>query len=190
MSQLAEMGVAIPDEFRGDMALAGEWKVVSERVIEEDETKPKDASAVGAVGVRKRKHNEADGDEDEEDKREFNHSHLTSKGWGSAMKQYPDPNTRDDEDLDALLESTKEIKKVKPSSSSESHTNLSAKPEKDETLQQKTDEALLPKKEEQEEDPQSNATPSAAPASTVKKEPNEAAPGIVFKKRKPKAMRK
>lgn len=51
LAQLAEMGVSIPEEFRPDMAMAGEWQVTSERIIEPEGEKKPDALA---LGVRKR----------------------------------------------------------------------------------------------------------------------------------------
>ena len=170
MAQLAEMGVEIPNEFRADMALAGDWKVVSERVIEDEETKQlkKDASTFGAVGVRKRKHGEqgdGSGEEEEEDGNP-GPAHLSSKTWGSVMKEYPD--RPGNEDLDALLESTREIK-AKPST-----TTANVKAEEGETAR----ESQL-KREENED-----------PSTAAKNPPKEAAPEVVFKKRKPKAMRK
>ncbi|KAM7199989.1 hypothetical protein V8F33_004163 [Rhypophila sp. PSN 637] len=48
LEQLAELGVAIPDELRGNMAMAGEWTVTSTRVIEDrDEENESDKRAVG-----------------------------------------------------------------------------------------------------------------------------------------------
>ncbi|KAK4214162.1 hypothetical protein QBC37DRAFT_284476 [Rhypophila decipiens] len=48
LEQLAELGVAIPDELRGSMAMAGEWTVTSTRVVEDrDEENESDKRAVG-----------------------------------------------------------------------------------------------------------------------------------------------
>jgi hypothetical protein len=95
MEQLAAMGVAIPEEYRRDMSIQGEWATVAERPVysrpvkstsddEDDDTK--------AFGVRKRKL------EDEEDK-----LNLAPKAWGSRLKSYPGASTNTEEDLDALL---------------------------------------------------------------------------------------
>jgi hypothetical protein len=84
MEQLAAMGVAIPEEYRRDMSIQGEWATVAERPVysrpikstsddEDDDTK--------AFGVRKRKL------EDEEDK-----LNLAPKAWGSRLKSYPGAN--------------------------------------------------------------------------------------------------
>ncbi|KAA8648633.1 putative formin binding protein [Aspergillus tanneri] len=102
MAQLADMGVAIPEEYRGDMALAGEWQTISETVIGLDADRQKSKLS---LGVRKRKH---EGDEEEEEaKKEA--ERFVSKAWGSRTRQYP--GAQDDTDLDELLASTKDIKK-------------------------------------------------------------------------------
>ncbi|THV64563.1 hypothetical protein D6C92_09015 [Aureobasidium pullulans] len=105
MEQLAAMGVAIPDEYRRDMSIRGEWSTVSETPIyskpvksasddEDDDTK--------AFGVRKRKL-----DEDDEDIK------LAPKAWGSRLKTYPGAKANDEEDLDALLSGATAKKEVK-----------------------------------------------------------------------------
>ncbi|KMU87580.1 hypothetical protein CIHG_05973 [Coccidioides immitis H538.4] len=65
MEQLAEMGVAIPEEFRPEMALAGEWKTVSETLV--TDSTGRDTAAM-VKGVRKRKlDGQEEGEEGEED---------------------------------------------------------------------------------------------------------------------------
>ncbi|BDD58431.1 hypothetical protein MPDQ_006518 [Monascus purpureus] len=180
MAQLAEMGIAIPDEFRGEMALAGEWKTVSEKVIQEKKKEPSSSSTPAAVGVRKRKHEGGDEDSEGEDPAP---TRFVSRGWGSALKQYP--GSKEDEDLDALLESTKEIKRVKPSVSDTPDAKNSDTPVKDEgqATVQETDEVPHVKKEE----PTDAAMTLTTAAETERK---EAVPEVIFKKRRPKAMRK
>ncbi|KAG0649631.1 WW domain-containing-binding 4 [Hyphodiscus hymeniophilus] len=88
LAQLAEMGVAIPDEFRPDMAMAGEWEVTSERIVEEHGKRKPDAMA---LGVRKRVPDEAEAEEIESKKRK----------WGSTYRSHP--AEEDDGELDSLL---------------------------------------------------------------------------------------
>ena len=57
MAQLADMGVAIPEEYRRDMALAGDWQTTSVKVIRDDNENGKPATK--SIGVRKRKASEA-----------------------------------------------------------------------------------------------------------------------------------
>ncbi|PYH79288.1 hypothetical protein BO82DRAFT_289272 [Aspergillus uvarum CBS 121591] len=205
MAQLAEMGVAIPDEFRGEMALAGTWQTVSEKVIngggEEGGSK-----AGRSVGVRKRKLEgdgvgDADVDEEEaEAKREA--ERFVSKGWGSSVRRYPGAK-EEDTDLDALLASTREIKRVKPSEVKvEADVDANPKTEKDAQPEEKESTKghfvpVKPKGEvqlaESDEAPtvkEEQAGGDASLETLQKTEAEEPAAGVVFKKRKPKVMRK
>lgn len=106
MEQLAEMGVAIPDEFRPELAMAGEWQTVSETPVFEP---GHDASAV-ARGVRKRK---LDGQEEEEEEAAgtaASEMGRPRKVRGSTFRNHPGTGG-DDEDLDALLTMTTGIKR-------------------------------------------------------------------------------
>lgn len=97
LQQLADMGVAVPEEFRRDLAMAGDWQVLSEtpvvKALKKEEgvdVKPE----ARAVGVRKRK---LEGDEEEEAGET-----VMRKGWGSTFKTYP--GARDEgAELEALL---------------------------------------------------------------------------------------
>lgn len=91
IAQLAEMGVAVPDEYRGEMALAGDWQIVSQKPVELQTQNEQDPSL--RVGVRKRKF---EGKEDGEEAGET----VKKKGWGSTTKEYP---SHVQEDLNALL---------------------------------------------------------------------------------------
>ena len=60
LAQLAEMGVAVPEDFRREMAMAGDWQTTSERLVyDNDFVKKEDGDDVKAdglnIGVRKRK---------------------------------------------------------------------------------------------------------------------------------------
>ncbi|KAL2809913.1 hypothetical protein BJX63DRAFT_403820 [Aspergillus granulosus] len=176
MAQLAELGVAIPDPYRGDMALAGDWQTVSEKVIraegEEEVQQP-------TLGVRKRKH---DLDEEEEEaKREA--EKFVSRGWGSATRRYP--GAQDDEDLDALLSSTKDVKKARISGA---ETEKGASTQKEAQADEGAPASKDPDQTQQSKADDSCEDKSSLPAAT--QEPEELTAGIVFKKRKPKAMRK
>ncbi|KAJ6171101.1 hypothetical protein N7470_000168 [Penicillium chermesinum] len=174
IAQLAEMGVAVPNEYRADLALAGNWQTVSEtKIMEPDEV------ATKSIGVRKRKLNEEEVDEEGEPLEQYEH-----KGWGSRMRSHP-VGRQDDDDLDALLASTTNLKKTKNPKTGMGNEEA-PKPE------------VLPKSEEAPE-----PTPEAASTIAIKTEEgvdtalptnetpaSESAPGVVFKKRKPKVMRK
>ena len=86
--QLAEMGIQVPDTYRGELAQASNWSVVSKPKVEE-------ASGEESLskGVRKRKLEE--GEELEQDVIQ-----QSRKAWGQSIKSYPG---QDSSDLDALL---------------------------------------------------------------------------------------
>lgn len=186
MAQLAEMGIAIPDEFRPDMAMAGEWQVTSERIIESEGEKKPDAIA---LGVRKREPGDADEEEIEAKK----------SRWGSAYRTHP--TEEDDGELDALLsnitrrsnapppkiEAEEDEKEIKDESRG------SGLPVKSLFGELGTDEPETPEKPKIKLEPSGDDLPipdtvqSLNP--TVKQEGEEAALGIVFKKRKAKNIR-
>lgn len=188
MAQLAEMGVAIPDEYRGDMALAGEWQTLSETKIEEIE------GAAKSIGVRKRKH---DGDEEDEDDESGNPSErLVSQGWGSRMRVYPGAqNDDDDEGLDALLASTRDLKKAKvplPDANLELSKSVEEpKPELASSVKKEEDAAESKDQETGSTTHVKTEEPSVLSITPTEEKPSvEDAPGPVFKKRKAKVMRK
>jgi hypothetical protein len=101
LAQLVEMGVAIPEQFRPEMALSGEWQTVSETIIqpgmkEEEDVKPDQK----IIGVRKRKYLAADIAEDDE---EGAGTATVRKQWGSTIKSYPGPEQHGEDRLEALL---------------------------------------------------------------------------------------
>ncbi|KAG5294922.1 U1 zinc finger domain-containing protein [Histoplasma ohiense] len=102
LAQLVELGVAIPEEFRPDLALAGDWKVVEETIAEE-KGHEQDPMAGLNIGVRKRKF---EGQEEEEAAGET----VMRKGWGLTTRAFPD----DGKDIDALLERATELKRKGP----------------------------------------------------------------------------
>jgi hypothetical protein len=180
MAQLAEMGISIPDEFRPDMAMAGEWQVTSERIIEpEDGEKKPDALA---LGVRKRVL-----DEDELEAAE-----AKKRRWGSTYKSHP--TEEDNGDLDALLGNvTRKGKEpaMKTEATPEMKEEIKMEPEVD------SQPAVPQGFQEQntagiKREPSDGETPSTIPPldSGLKQEGEEpAAQGVVFKKRKAKNIR-
>lgn len=178
------MGVSIPDEFRGEMALAGEWQTTSITPIQQPE-EDGEGKPIKSIGVRKRKHEGGEGEGDEEQNEE---QRFVSKGWGSTTRGYPGAG-EDNEDLDALLESTKSIKKTKTTEEEEGTTKkepaedvptaATIKGEDDTAAASEANQPLSIKEE-----------PSSAAPVKSEREAEEPAPGVVFKKRKPKAIRK
>lgn len=94
-AQLAEMGIQVPDNFRAEMAMPGQWQSTAKDTP--------DSTAIGdslSVGVRKRK---PDGEEEEEQEIESTEN-TKRQGWGSRIRRYPGQTNSDhDPDLDALL---------------------------------------------------------------------------------------
>ena len=110
MAKLAEMGISIPEEYRREMAMAGEWQTTSERLIydtvkaekEDEDVKPNGLN----IGIRKRKlEGREEGEEFEE--------RVIRKAWGSKTRTYPSAEA--DQDLDDLLNSTSVLSKSKES---------------------------------------------------------------------------
>ncbi|KAJ5899059.1 hypothetical protein N7495_003803 [Penicillium taxi] len=197
MAQLAGMGIAVPDDFRRDMAIAGEWQTVSQKVIK--------TSATGeeiSFGTHKRKQPD---DDEETGPREYN-------GWGTKIKTYPSAQADDEDgDLDALIASTT-TKKPKTAKISPKAEELKLDPalleKKDgEILKKggwvsiKREEPTIPVKQEdssilvKQEEPAELSTPlEDLPTSLADEntgvEDVETTPTIVFKKRKAKVIRK
>ncbi|ETN36483.1 uncharacterized protein HMPREF1541_08761 [Cyphellophora europaea CBS 101466] len=101
-TQLAEMGIEVPDNHRAEMAMAGDWKVVSQAT-------PKDNNAAQidslSVGVHKRKL-----DEQEQEDLESGTSPSARRVWGKSVRTYPG---EDIQDLDNLLSGTIALKEKK-----------------------------------------------------------------------------
>lgn len=182
LAQLAEMGIAVPDEFRGEMAMPGDWKVVSETPVEE--TISEDPLN---VGVRKRKY---EGQEEEEAGEV-----VLSRGWGSTSKRYPRADEGDAPNLDALLSGVKSVKKEEtaPELKKEEREERSALPAtKDENSdikkELKTSVITDPPPFKKEEPTNSSETVKSLLDGIPRAEGAFGA-SIVFKKRKPKSTR-
>ena len=106
LAQLAEMGVAVPEDFRREMAMAGDWQILSEKLVYENDSVKKeehneDVKPGGLnLGVRKRRFE----GQEEEEAGEI----AVKKGWGSTIRTYPGAK-EDDDDLDTLLGATKRV---------------------------------------------------------------------------------
>ena len=166
LAQLAELGVAVPEEFRREMAMAGDWQVLPDNPAglglnqkTQDETQPLN------IGVRKRK---LEGEDDEEDAAQTT---TKKKGWGQTFKAFPGSKTSE-EDLDALLNMSKpdQMPAIKDEAEVKDEPNI-----KEETGERTLDDV-----------PSSNADISDQ---TIKADLDTPPAAIVFKKRKNKAIR-
>lgn len=174
LAQLAELGVSVPDEFRSDLAMAGEWQVTSERIIDDGNGEKKPDAL--ALGVRKRE----DEDEDEEAKE------AKKRRWGTAIRTYPTENN--DDDLDALLSNTSKGKGPDSKPETDGGIKIDIKKENTGDVEAlssiKREEPAV--KSETEDDVKTNI--QQVPEATEQN--NEPAPsGVIFKKRKAKNIR-
>ncbi len=191
MAQLAEMGIAVPEEFRGDLALAGNWQVVAEhRIKSEGDEEEEDKKTVRIDRDKKRKmaNEESDSEEEEEPRRR--------KPWGSTIKTYPGGQSTDN-DLDTLLASTRPVQS--PAVLSESQAGDLPRPDRKDagggesaTSEQPKDGTATVKREPSDE-MESNTLALMGNVSTaeLKTEPEleSEVSGVVFKKRKAKNIR-
>jgi hypothetical protein len=183
LAQLAELGVSIPEGFRPDMAMAGEWQVTSERIIEPEGEKKLDALA---LGVRKRVM-----EEDEEGEGEGG---AKKKRWGSIYKTHP--AEAEDAALDALLNDvTRKDKAPATKSEEESQRNIKKEPGTNDapgatSVVAPVNEDKTGIKLEPSEGQASLPTTIPQLDHDVKHEDEEQnAPSVVFKKRKAKNIR-
>ncbi|KAL5093226.1 hypothetical protein Trisim1_011031 [Trichoderma cf. simile WF8] len=178
--QLAALGVAIPTDFRPEMAIPGEWTVTKTTVIEEkDEADAETKTEAKATGVRKREETEEQKEEEEAMRGLF----KKPRRWGRDSKTMPDD---EDEDLDALLSTTMPLK-------TEAAENKSAVRKEEVAEDDQSSEARIPKEENVsiKADP-GTTEPSIKREPVIKPEEAEEPSGItpvVFKKRKPKGIR-
>ena len=189
------MGVAVPEDFRREMAMAGDWQTTSERLIyENDFLKKEEAEDVKpealSVGVRKRKF---EGQEEEEEAGET----VVRKGWGSTMRTYPGARG-DEEELNTLLKSTKRVLKEGEGLQTLGSARSSRPEQADSHATAKEDQAGHNSPAiKREEFADSSGVPDTvmnqtaiveAPPESLKQEDTPDS-GVVFKKRKAKPIR-
>ncbi|OCL14481.1 hypothetical protein AOQ84DRAFT_330998 [Glonium stellatum] len=177
LEQLAELGVAVPEEFRPEMAMAGDWQVLPDSSSSTRNQKAQNEAQSLSIGVRKRK---LEGEEEEEDAAQ---TITKKKGWGQTFKTFPGSKAGD-EDLDALLNMSK------PNQMSAIKDEATVKGEPD--IKEETGVKLEP---EIKEEPRESAlddvlsTNADIPEQSIKAEPDVPPTAVVFKKRKNKAIR-
>ncbi|TPX25612.1 hypothetical protein DIZ76_011067 [Coccidioides immitis] len=192
MEQLAEMGVAIPEEFRPEMALAGEWKTVSETLV--TDSTGRDTAAM-VKGVRKRKlDGQEEGEEGEEDETSgvVPDQQRPRKVWGSTFKSHPGLG-EDDEELEALLSKTTHLKGKKPKLESKSEDERVEKeapadfpatePHHGGVAVEKKEENNIKREAPNEDGPGASTIAEAGSA-------GDPTSPIIFKKRKPKQSKR
>ncbi|KAL8715195.1 MAG: hypothetical protein Q9220_001153 [cf. Caloplaca sp. 1 TL-2023] len=196
--RLADMGVAVPEEFRREMAMAGDWQTVAERPVWKgvkkedvpDDFKDFKPDPTLNIGVRKRKVEDQDGEGGD------SIATTTRKGWGSAVRQYPGSTGTGNDDLEDLLsnaaplpqqtlenEGSTEMPEPEIEQNRDPNDSLTAGDCRQGELQ-----VTRPLKKEESHEVVLGNLPSheVLPDAAVKQEPNSAQPAIVFKKRKAK----
>ncbi|EPE08709.1 u1 zinc finger domain-containing protein [Ophiostoma piceae UAMH 11346] len=208
LEQLVELGVSIPDQFRGELAMAGDWTVTETRIIEDQETAKKNGST-RAVGVRKRPH--VDG---EDDTRPGGHSEFDKldvdaavqglfkkpRTWGRDSRTVPGDSA--DGDLDSLLSNALKPKTEDEAVKREAKQEIEEEVKEDIKLEDMGERVKTEAGEEAETKAEAKAEAVPEADTTLKREdtggldlppaledtkPEE--PAIVFKKRKSKASR-
>ncbi|KAL8663585.1 MAG: hypothetical protein Q9202_003773 [Teloschistes flavicans] len=196
MAKLAEMGVAVPEDFRREMAMAGDWQTLARRPVL-DQVKKEEAledfkdfkpDPTLNIGVRKRKH---EGDAGEEEEEAATESGARRKGWGSAVRRYPGLATDSNDDLDALLTS----ETIPKQDEQQMKTQISSNPLKAESLHnregfQAAEDLSGPPTLKQEDSSNTGLssiqTEDFTRDTAVKAEDDGPQPTIIFKKRKAK----
>lgn len=179
--QLASLGVSIPQEFRGDLAMVGEWTVTSTTLVE-DRPKEEDLNPEArAKGVHKRERTDEEKEEEDAIKGLF----KKQRRWGRTARTAQGEGS---EDLDALLSGGLAVKKSEEDGEDEDVKKEEEQKEIGETSVKTEDPASLDVKKEDEE--------AELPPPPIKKEdvehveaPREDTPVVAFKKRKPKNIR-
>jgi hypothetical protein len=198
MQQLADMGVAVPEEFRKEVALAGEWERVSVKPVVTAETmRVKSEGGEAnidslAFGIRKRKFE----DQIEE---EAIHAVTKRQAWGSKFKTYPGRTENGDDDIDALLGGLAAKKEGEVDAKTE--VKLEAVVGEAEPTTEVDSEQIPATKDEEAQVEAGSSEELAAPViadtgikaeedSKLSSIPELPGAGIVFKKRKPKVAKK
>jgi hypothetical protein len=158
-AQLAAMGIMLPDEARGDLAIAGDWKAVRTEVIGEVNDDGEFKAMALNKGVHKRKL-----DEEEEEELAAREMITKRKGWGHTFKSFPGSKSVED-GLESLL--GKKVPQTDTRAAMGVKSEEPADSDESKTLQD------IPTAEE------AHATVAA-----VKLDEDAAAPTVTFKKRK------
>lgn len=187
LEQLAELGVNIPTELRGSMALAGEWEVTNVRVVNEDDshTSATAAAATGqgvipvgaegrAVGVkRERERTEEEKEQEEAIKGLF----KRPRKWGVGSKV---AKVEEDKELEELLSGgipLKKEEKIKTEEGEEVNKEDDGEKGGEESVKKVKEEdgGEVVKKEDDADAEESGGIPKG-PA--IKSEPSEGVSGI------------
>ncbi|KAG6363692.1 hypothetical protein INS49_008793 [Diaporthe citri] len=192
--QLDSLGVSLPDEFRKDLAMAGDWQVTSTTIVT-DPPADGDTPGASARGVHKRERT----DEEIEEENAIKGLFKKPRRWGRDSRTAAGDG--DNAELDALLSGGLVVKKQEEDTvKKEEHVEPTAETA---AVKQEDPEPSMVKKEPSEEgvpplaevptDPSPKAEKPALKteegASAVESSEAQDVPAVTFKKRKPKNIR-
>ncbi|KAK4238132.1 WW domain-binding protein 4 [Achaetomium macrosporum] len=190
LEQLAELGVNIPTELRGSMAMAGEWTVTSTRVIEDNSEKPENQDSVSAearaIGVkREREQTEEEKEQEEAIKGLF----KKPRKWGIDSKTMP---AEEDAELEALLSGplvkTKKEESEPPRIKTEDRQEEVTQAEANEPVKQEPSPPIKDEPDQEGVSADIGPTKEGVPERPLSAGEAEI-PAVMFKKRKPKNVR-
>ncbi len=185
--------MAVPDDFRKEMAMVGDWQVTSQRVVYDTPKREEDEDVKSgrlAIGIRKRKF---EGQEEEDEAGET----VVRRGWGSTTRTYPSANDEED-DLEVLLNNAKSLKRgdqdlgdKKPQMPVPPADRADTAIKEEDAPYHAPDVPSIKREESSDTSAIPDATPAQdeAEAAPIKSELGAQEPGVVFKKRKAKPMR-
>lgn len=188
VAQLAALGVAVPEDFRRENAMVGDWQVTAQKITWDSNAGTKQEEEVDVkpglnIGVRKRKNEEGEEDLEpaklEEDKKR--------PRYGRDLRGLPG---NDDDDLNALLESTSRFTR-------KDEAKIKAEPKKelaeDELIQnqetQELESSTVHVKEEPDETTSLDVATVKRGSDAETQQPSDDI-GSIFKKRKRPATKK
>lgn len=172
-AQLAEMGVAMPDSARAQLAVAGEWQTIT-RIAEESTPDPVDLKL--STGVHKRRRESLEDTGEATDR-------IRTHNWGTSKRIHPGEQTAHD-DIDALLAAS--VKRVSESAMPEADVTPETKVEQD--CPSTIDASLKVEQQSREikREPGPGQLPAGSDQNGAAESPAQQMP--VFKKRKHKIV--
>ena len=188
------MGVAIPDDFRKEMAMAGDWQTLSETPVYKTNFKREEdvdvKSDTLSTGVRKRRY---EGQEEYDEASEP----AVRKAWGSTFRTYAEAGETGDDDLGSLLANTTTKAKKRGEMGDITERSQASNPEGISRIgKQSQPDHLLSEGPSIKRENSGGGTRIVLNSSetnnttlAIKQEDDPPAPAVVFKKRKVRAMR-
>ncbi|RPA99404.1 hypothetical protein L873DRAFT_1789735 [Choiromyces venosus 120613-1] len=176
MKELESLGVALPDDYRAEMALMGEWKSSEEVVSDVPERKMTEKEKVQEE-IRQDLKRKFDEEQAERKWKALDEDEKAIRSFKIETKSYPGMEDEDEGSLERLLKSKGKGKEVV----------VQREPE---VKQEEADSEAGPKIKAEEPDspPEIHASEENDGAATVVKK--EEGTGVVFKKRRVKNIRK